>query len=108
MPQIKFRGINVEKVCSFSKELVDQLHDAVGCPRDYFTLECFPSTYIFDGQLTDGYPFVEVAWFDRGHETQDLVAQLITKHVQGAGYPDVDIAFLVFNPSSYYENGKHF
>lgn len=108
MPQIKFRGTDTNKLLAVSKGLVDELADAVGCPHQYFTLECIQSTYIQDGTVVPGYPFVEVAWFDRGQEVQDRVAGIITRYMQQAGYANVDVFFTIFEKTGYYENGEHF
>ncbi len=108
MPQIKIRGIATNHVCSISTELVDKLENIIGCPKSYFTIECIPTSFVKDGKVVDGYPFVEVAWFDRGQETQDKVAKCITDFIHSAGYKDVDIFFTVFKENCYYENGSHF
>lgn len=108
MPQIKIRGIAAEKVCAVSKEMIDSLEKIIGCPRDYFTIECIPSTFIMDGKITSGYPFVEVAWFDRGQAVQDQVAKEITKFIHEMGYSHVDVFFQVFDRHRYYENGEHY
>ena len=71
MPQIKVRGINENDICKISEKMIDELVEAVKCPRDYFEIECIKSVAIRDGKIADVYPFVEVAWFDRGQEVQD-------------------------------------
>ncbi len=108
MPQLKIRGVEVEKVCSFSKNLIDELEEIINCPRSYFTIEHMPSIFIADGNITEGYPFVEVLWFDRGQEVQDRTAVAITKAVHGAGYENVDVIFTALKENEYYENGSHF
>lgn len=108
MPQIKIRGIETEKICSISTELIDELQNIIDCPRDYFTIEVIHSTFIMDGSLIDGYPFVEFAWFDRGQDIQDKVAKCITKFIHNIGYSSVDLFFTVFDKHKYYENGEHF
>lgn len=108
MPQLKFRGIKQEALCTISKLLVDQLENLLKCPRSYFTLEHIPSTFISEGKILEGYPFVEVAWFDGGQDTQDKTAEIITSILKNAGYPNCDISFTLFNKTAYYENGKHF
>jgi len=108
MPRVKITGLEIEKVKVISKEMVDELHKIIDCPRDYFILECVNSAYVMDGEIVTTYPFVEVAWFDRGQEIQDKVAKSITKHVQGAGSPNVDVIFTVLQENKYYENGEHF
>ncbi|SHJ34183.1 protein of unknown function [Geosporobacter subterraneus DSM 17957] len=108
MPQIKFRGVAVEKVCNISKEMIDDLTEIIGCPRDYFTIEHIPSTFIQDGEITEGYPFVEVLWFDRGQSVQDKTARVITEYLHRAGYEQVDLFFQPLEKHRYYENGEHF
>ncbi len=108
MPQIKVRGISPENLCKISEELIDELVAIVECPRDYFELEYINSMAIREGNIEVAYPFVEVAWFDRGQEVQDEVAKIITKYVHRLGVASVDIAFLSFEKRRYYENGVHF
>ena len=43
MPQIKVRGINENDICKISEKMVDELVEAVKCPRDYFEIECIKS-----------------------------------------------------------------
>lgn len=108
MPQIKARNIKSESLCNISKGLIDELQCLLKCPRDYFTIEVVHSTFVNDGNVTDGYPYVEIAWFDRGQETQDKVAKIITSHLQKEGYENVDVFFTLFPKNCYYENGEHF
>jgi len=108
MPQLKIRGIEADKIKEVSKKLVDELAEIVECPRDYFTIECINTTSVFDGEIVATYPFIEVAWFDRGQKVQDKVANVITKYVNEIGIQDLDMAFTVFEEKRYYENGEHF
>lgn len=108
MPQLKIRGIEEDKIISISKALVDDLQNIIECPRDYITIEIIHSTFISDGKVCNGYPYIEVGWFDRGLDVQDRVAKCITKFVHNMGYEGVDIIFSVFQKDKYYENGEHF
>lgn len=108
VPQLTIRGVKAEDVCKISRELIDELEALLECPRSYFTIECANAVFIADGEFTDGYPFVEIAWFDRGQEIQDRAAEIITRYIQDAGYKNVDIYFKVLLKNNYYENGKHF
>jgi len=108
MPQLKLSGVEVEKICSFSKNLIDELEAIINCPRSYFTIEHISSTFIADGSVSKSYPFVEVSWFDRGQEVQDKTALAITKAVQNSGYGNVDVIFTALQEKDYYENGSHF
>ncbi|MBC2722890.1 MAG: DUF1904 family protein, partial [Desulfosporosinus sp.] len=91
MPQIKIRGVETDTIRKLSNQLIDELAQLTLSPKDDFTLEVMNSTYILNGEVVPGYPFIEVAWFDRGQELQDLAAQIITRLINEAGYPSVDI-----------------
>lgn len=108
MPQLKFRGIKKQSLINISTPLLEELVELIGSPEDYFTFEYIQTDFIFKGKEVEGYPFVEMAWFDRGQEIKDKVAQLITKHLKQEGYSDVDIFFTKLEEKSYYENGEHF
>lgn len=108
MPQIKIRGVKESEVCKISKDMVDELQALLNCPREYFTIELMPTTLIKDGEVVAPYAFVEIGWFDRGQQVQDMVAGIITKHILETGHDSVDIMFTTFKESSYYENGMHF
>ena len=108
MPQLKIRGVEVEKICSFSKNLIDELEAIINCPRSYFTIEHISSTFIADGSVSKAYPFVEVLWFARGQDVQDKTAVAVAKAFQNAGYENVDVIFTALQEKDYYENGIHF
>ncbi|WP_027308999.1 DUF1904 domain-containing protein [Caloramator sp. ALD01] len=109
MPHLRFKGVEKETVKTISKDLVDNLQEIIGCPRDYFVLEVVNSDFIFDGEEVKMYPFIEVAWFDRGSEVQDKVAKKITEKVKDAtGAETVDVVFVKYKENRYYENGEHF
>lgn len=109
MPQLKFRGIKEDSILTLSTPLVDRLQEVLACPRDYFTIEVMNSTFVSQGKITDGYPLVEVAWFDRGQEVQDIVAKIITNNIrENLNIESMDLAFTVFEKEKYYENGEHF
>jgi hypothetical protein len=108
MPTLRFRAVEPKKICNISKILVDELQVLLDCPRDYFNIESVQSIFINDGEYVEGYPFVEIAWFDRGQEIQDKAAEIVTKHIHSIGYSNVDIIFTILQKEKYYENGKHF
>lgn len=109
MPQIKIRGIHENEILKISENMIDNLVEAVKCPRDYFEIECIKSVAIRDGKIADVYPFVEIAWFDRGQEVQDTVAKIITDSIRNnLDVESMDLAFTVFEKEKYYENGEHF
>ncbi|MCG7585285.1 DUF1904 domain-containing protein [Photobacterium sp. OFAV2-7] len=111
MPHLRFRDVEFDTVKSLSTALVDDLQPLMDCPREDFTLEHISTTFIFDGEVSFAYPFVEVLWFDRGQEIQDQVAQHITEAVRNAlEEPERDVAviFTALTPTAYYDNGKHY
>lgn len=109
MPQIKIRGIHENEILKISENMIDSLVEAVKCPRDYFEIECIKSVAIRDGKIAGVYPFVEIAWFDRGQDVQDTVAKIITGSIRNnLNIENMDLAFTVFEKEKYYENGEHF
>ena len=107
MPMLRVKGIPQEEVMKESKVLIDELVEIIECPRDYFEIECIKSVAIRDGKIADVYPFVEVAWFDRGQEVQDKVAKAITSHFK-KDRECLDVVFQGLEHKNYYENGEHF
>ncbi|WP_318461974.1 DUF1904 domain-containing protein [Photobacterium leiognathi] len=111
MPHLRFRAVEFDTVKALSTELVDDLQPLMSCPREDFTLEHIPASFIFDGEVLDAYPFVEVLWFDRGQETQDKVAAVITTAVRKAVDnvdQDVAVIFTALTATAYYDNGQHY
>jgi len=111
MPHLRFRAVEFDTVKSLSTALVDELQPLMDCPREDFTLEHISTTFIFDGEVSDAYPFVEVLWFDRGQAVQDKVALKITEAVrQALEEPEQDVAviFTALTLNAYYDNGEHY
>lgn len=50
------------------KDVVDILKEAVGCPRDYFTIESIKTILSFDGKIVGVCPFTESDWLNTGQE----------------------------------------
>jgi hypothetical protein len=105
MPQLTVRGISIEKMAAISSLLVKELAMVCECGTDNFTLDCLPVTSVFDGHGVETYPFIEVAWFERGNEVRDRFAEVVTRHVRLAGIVDVEVAFKVYQEDAYYING---
>ncbi|CAM3641219.1 DUF1904 domain-containing protein [Vibrio aquimaris] len=110
MPHLRFRAMEPQSVQSLSKSLIDALQPHMDCPREDFTFEYVYTTFYHEGQVSQAYPFVEVLWFDRGQQTQDAVADLITEHVRHILEADVDVAviFTALEANAYYDNGEHY
>ena len=110
MPHLRFRAVEPQTVQTLSKSLIDDLQPHMDCPREDFTFEYIYSTFYHEGEVNQAYPFVEVLWFNRGQETQDEVAKIITHQVRGMIGEDVDVAviFTALDASGYYDNGQHY
>lgn len=106
MPHIIVRGLPVEHMRLISKALVEDLAVDCECGTDNFMIECIHTTSVFDGNIVDSYPFIEVAWFERGQDARDRVAQTLTAHVHSLGIPELEIAFIAYREDSYYINGE--
>ena len=108
MPQIIVRGIEPHEICKIDIDLIKKLAEIVGCPKEYFEIECIQSVAIRNGKIDKAYPFIEIAWFDRGQDMQNLVAKTIYDFVRKINVENIDIAFTYFQEKNYYENGEHF
>ncbi|MDW7662874.1 MAG: DUF1904 family protein [Bacillota bacterium] len=108
MPQLIFKGVKVCTVKEVSTKLVNELSLITDTPRDYFTLECIETQFIFDGEQIDLYPLVEVKWFDRGQSCKDRVAVAIDRCLKPFGYNTTEIFFTTLEKEDYYENGIHY
>ncbi|MBU2898541.1 DUF1904 domain-containing protein [Vibrio hepatarius] len=110
MPHLRFRAMEPQSIQILSKSLIDDLLPHMDCPREDFTFEYVYTTFYHEGQVSQAYPFVEVLWFDRGQETQDAVATIITKQIRHIIAEDVDVAviFTALDATAYYDNGEHY
>ncbi len=106
MPHIVVRGIKPEQMCTISTPLVEELAVICDCGTDNCTIDCLHTTSVFDGKIVDTYPFIEVAWFERGLETRDRFAKAVAKQVRSLGIKEVEIAFKTYREDSYYLNGE--
>jgi hypothetical protein len=106
MPHLIIRGLSVEQVGAISGPLVDELALLCQCPADHFLLECLHTTAVLYGHVVSSYPFVEIAWFERGSELRDQFAKVVDEHVRSLGIPEVEIAFRAYREDAYYINGE--
>lgn len=106
MPHLLVRGIKAEQMSTISSAVVEELAAICQCGTDNFLIDCLHTTSVFDGKIVETYPFIEVAWFERGLETRDRVAKSIAKHVLRLGLDEVEIAFRTYQKDSYYLNGE--
>ena len=108
MPHLLFRGFTVDEVKQASTPLATELAHICECEEDNFFFEVLPTTSIIQGEITKGYPFLEIAWFDRGVEIQDKIVQAVTTYFLNAGLEEIEIVFVTYDARNYYYNGKHF
>lgn len=108
MPLLVVRGIDPYKMKTISTTLVEKLAVICECGIDNFTIECLHTTAVFGGQIVDSFPFIEVAWFERGQEVRDQFAKAVTDSVMSLGIEEVEMAFTAYREDSYYINGKRF
>lgn len=106
MPQLIVRGIAAEQMCKISSSLVEELAAICECGTDNFVIDCLHTTSVFNGNLVETYPFIEVAWFERGLAVRDRLARTVADHVKALGIPEVEIAFTTYREDSYYLNGE--
>lgn len=108
MPRITTHAIPLEVVRKASRGLVDELEALLKIPREHFAIQVREDPHIQDGEVVSGLPFVEVALFDRGPETEDRIARLVTRHLQEAGCPHLDLYLVRLERPRYYEDGEPF
>lgn len=106
MPHLLIRGVEVDQVRAVSVSMVAELAALCQCPEDHFLLECMQTAAVFRGQTVASYPFVEVAWFERGAEVRDRFAEIVDRHLRSSGLPEMEIAFRVYREDQYYANGE--
>lgn len=107
MPRIRTTGIPTETLLALRGPLFTELETLLQVPRAYLVLLSSGDTPLPEpGE--EVVPFVEVAWFDRGLEVQDRVAEALTRHLKEAGCAAPDVVFLKLERRAYYEDGQHF
>ncbi|MCQ6562728.1 DUF1904 family protein [Paenibacillus mendelii] len=106
MPQLNVRGIAFDEMAGISSALIHELAGICECGTDNFTIDLLQTVSVFDGRQVDTYPFIEVAWFERGQAVRDRLAEAITRHIRAAGVEDVEVAFKVYRENGYYVNGR--
>lgn len=110
MPHIRARGIDIEAVQNVAGSIVEQLAEITETPNDHFTFEYIPSQFLTSGGASPAYPYIEVFWFDRGHDIKSKAAVIIDRTLRTVVDENIDITvvFSDLNGANYYENGAHF
>ncbi len=108
MPHLRIRGMKKDEIVKISTELLDELVRVIDVPRNHFSIEHVESTFILDGKTdTSRSPFVDVLWFDREEQMQE-VAHVITTFIKPFEYENVVVYFSNLSKQHYFENGEHF
>jgi len=110
MPKFTVSCVKKNDLLEISKDLIDKISELAGVPRNAITLELNQvlNTPIFDGEIKEPHPVVDVYWFDRPQEVQDACAEYITNKLFDLGYTHVSILFHPIPKTHWYSNGKHF
>lgn len=110
MPHIRFRAVSVDTLQRISTPLLAELCTLTGGKPEFVTLECVDSIRVRDGAIEAGFPFVELVWFERPQEMQDVAAALITRHLKAVlgEQTYVVVQVLPIVKSHYYSNGQHY
>lgn len=108
MPLLVVRGIDANQMKTISTSLVEKLASICECDINNFTIECLHTTAVFGGEIVDSFPFIEVAWFDRGQVVKDHFAKAVSDSVMSLGIKEFEMAFTAYREDSYYINGKRF
>lgn len=109
MPHLKIRGIEKKLIIENSKEIIDGLTAIIECDRNWFTLEHQETEYIFDGEIINGYAFIEVYWFPRSEKVKKQVADFLTRLIKRINNNnDCCIIFFELSGNNYCDNGEFF
>ncbi len=108
MPRITTSAIPIEVVRRASKPLVDELVALLNIPREHFAIEARQDASVRDGEVVPGDPFVEVSLFEREPGIEDRIARIVTRHLQAAGCPHLDLYLTRLERHRYYEDGEPF
>jgi len=106
MPHLLFRGIGPERLRPIAEPLAAQLAAICDCGTDNFTMDCFPTVAVYGGEGDRSFPFVEVAWFERGDDVRGRFAAAVTQQLSSLGLSGIEIGFRTFREDSYYIDGK--
>lgn len=106
MPQLTFRGFTDNQVQKASEILIPELAKLLDCPEDYFMFDMLSVSSYSKGQKAVTFPYINIAWFERGKAQRDAMAQMITRAMHGLGVPELEIGYTVLNEEGYYINGK--
>ncbi|WP_265467363.1 DUF1904 family protein [Aeromonas salmonicida] len=110
MPHLRFRAVSVDTLQQISTPLLAELCALTGGKPEFVTQECVDSSWVRNGAIEAGFPFVELVWFERPQAMQDAAAALITRHLKAVlgEQTYVVVQVLPIVKSHYYSNGQHY
>ena len=109
MPHVRVRSLSESVVATLSREIPKTLAPLMQTTEDNFTVELVATKFFAAGAPAESDPLLEVIWFDRGQETQDVCARELTKLVQPHTKSQyIAVVFSALPKTAYYENGTHF
>lgn len=108
MPFFKFHFVEAARMAGVSRQMGDRIQQTIGCPREHIVFELIHSSVVEDMTIKsgNGWPYVEVDYFERPREVQEEVARILYECLKIAGYPNSDVYFRYLQPQNYYENGE--
>ena len=108
MPRITTYSINPSIVKKAAQAIAVEVSKLIAIPQEYVVIQVNQDIFLQGENQVEGEPFVEVSLFDRGQEKEDEVARIITRELNRAGCPAVDIYLTRLEKRRYFENGEHF
>lgn len=106
MPHLTFRGFTDDQVQKASDVLIPNLAKLLDCPEDYFIFDNLLVSSFYKGEKAATFPYINIAWFERGKTQRDAMAQVITKAMFELGVAELEIGYTVLAEDGYYINGK--
>ena len=104
MPHIRFRGVLDSTVAKISQDAA-QLAKLVETDVQNFTFEKVQTQFYENGEVSAGYPFVEVFWFPRPQEKKQVTAKYLTQFIQSLETHEyITVIFQELSKDSYFEN----
>lgn len=103
MPQIILKGIASHEAEKLAGPIIDTVSQTVECPKDWVTVELCESKFFNAQGLTAQYPILQVWWYERPLEIQNLLAEKLSNIFLKEGYPLVQLSFHLFQEKDYYE-----
>lgn len=99
MPQLIFKGVEIDKLRSIKNEIVEELSKISNTPKDYFTVEVVDSLFLQDEEM---YPLIEIKQYKREKEIEKSMANIIANKIKSIGYKECEVYFIHIENENYY------